>query len=1226
MHIRKLEMQGFKSFADRASFVFGDGISGVVGPNGCGKSNVIDGVKWCIGEQSAKSLRGDSMSDVIFHGSSGRSAVHFAEVTLTFAAGDTPFPGQWQRFAELEVTRRLYRDGGSEYRINQEKVRLRDVQDLFMDSGAGNSLYSVIEQGRIGLIVHARPEQRRTLIEEAAGISRYKARREETLQKLEGTRSALERVSDLAEELSRQLRAAERAVQKVVRWRTLRARVRQEEILVGLARCSALIADRKALSEQVRVATNEAEVAGRELARAEAELSARRTALEQLEEESGRVRDRLGELEAQRRVEESASQYQSREQNEIAGRLGRTEKDLADARAERDSATQEAESAGGRRAAAEAALVTARAAAEDVGRRAQEASEGERRARAALERARATSMTSWQAAVRAKADAQRAAQRLEELEARAARNAQSQEDASRTGGHAAEETARIGAQVRMAEEAAADGKRAVDALLAQSRQAVEGARAEQTRREGARDAAARTLREEENRLTEATRGRVSHQARVDALEDMVRRNVDVPDGLKPALAVPGVLGLLGTLLDVPEALEGILARSLDGGLETVLVPDAATGARVAAAVKGARARIYVVPASGALTGFAGEVRGAEPALRALAGLLGEVERVATAEGALAAWRPGLRVVADDGALVRPDGVLLVGQDAGAGTAALKRRRDLALLKEQLVGHEEAVAARQAAVEVARGALEEAQALAGAAQRAVAEASRAGEAAVETARGDLRAKEALVGEVRNRLRAQEAETARQKQAAQALLQEAGQIARDRAAIEGEGKRATESVSAAEAAHQAAEEESRAAQRELERHEPAARELSERLARLRTDAATLQRDVASAGETERAAQARGQRAAARADLVAKERSDLELRRDTLVVEVAATAARLQELGEALGAIRQQLEDVRGRVAGEREKARVSEAAAKTSRDARDAAKDRLGKLESRLVEVRVGLDRVRGDVEERYELSLPALLDRLDRDGQLLLEGHTPEADAIGGEVVPTLRVQRADLEADMAERAAAMVQLRDALQRIGEVNLEAEAEYREIAGRHADIEKQRNDLVEAMDIIEKAIAKINRTCRERFRETFDQVAEHYSELYPRLTGGGTGRLQLTDEEDLLVAGVEMFAQPPGKKVQNLSLLSGGEKAMAAIALIFALFKVKPSPFCLLDEVDAPLDEGNGGRFNEMLKEMSRTSQFIVITHNKKTMEVADVLYGVTMPEPGISRLVTVRIDG
>ncbi|MFN7147059.1 MAG: AAA family ATPase, partial [Myxococcota bacterium] len=401
MRIRSLELQGFKSFADRAVFRFGPGISGVVGPNGCGKSNVIDAVKWCIGEQSAKSLRGDSMADVIFAGSSTRQPVGFAEVTLTFEAGDEPFPGIWARFAELGVTRRLYRQGGSEYLVNQEKVRLRDIQELFMDTGVGNQLYSVIEQGRIGLIVHAKPEQRRLLIEEAAGISKYKARREETMEKLAATRTALERVQDLAEEMSRQLRAAERQVQRIARWRMLGTKLRQQEILVAMSRCAGLVADRKVLAEQVRTHGQEAAEGNRAVERHEHELAERRKATESLEEEAGRVRDRLAEVEAQRRVEESAAVYQVRETTGGKERLARLFKDVEELRTERDGAMREAEMQGMAREQAERELKRSREGLDVATERARVAGDTLRVTREELERARRGAMEAFEQAVKA---------------------------------------------------------------------------------------------------------------------------------------------------------------------------------------------------------------------------------------------------------------------------------------------------------------------------------------------------------------------------------------------------------------------------------------------------------------------------------------------------------------------------------------------------------------------------------------------------------------------------------------------------------------------------------------------------------------------------------------------------------------------------------------------------------------------------------------------------------
>ena len=460
-----------------------------------------------------------------------------------------------------------------------------------------------------------------------------------------------------------------------------------------------------------------------------------------------------------------------------------------------------------------------------------------------------------------------------------------------------------------------------------------------------------------------------------------------------------------------------------------------------------------------------------------------------------------------------------------------------------------------------------------------------------------------------------------------LNEAAAILRDRDAVEREERRAAETLVAAEARQVEAEQMQRERQGALEGLEPALAAAQEQAQRHRLENAGWQKDLVAAQGAERSARERAERAGTRAGQVERERTDVEARLVQLGLDAQTTAARLQALGEEQGQVREGLEQIREKVKIEREKVRASEAAAKAARDRRDASRDRLVRAESELGRVRGELDRLKEDVESRHGFSLLGLLDRLDRDGQVLVEGWSPEEapPGLATEPVPTLRITSADLEGDAGPRQVALDQLRDALGKIGEVNPEAEAEWREVAARHADIDKQRADLAEAMDIIEKTIAKINRTCRERFRETFDRVAEHFATIYPRLVGGGSGALILTDEEDLLTTGVDISVQPPGKRVQNLSLLSGGEKAMAAISLIFSLFRVKPSPFCLLDEVDAPLDEGNGARFNDMLREMSQSSQFIVITHNKKTMECADVLYGVTMPEPGSSRLVTVRID-
>ncbi|GDX82862.1 hypothetical protein LBMAG42_46730 [Deltaproteobacteria bacterium] len=1229
MRIRKLELQGFKSFADRATLHFGAGISCVVGPNGCGKSNIVDAVRWCIGEQSAKSLRGDSMSDVIFAGSSTRNGVGFAEVSLTFVAGDEPFPGVWQRFPELEVTRRLYKDGASDYRVNDEKVRLRDITDLFMDTGVGNRLYSFIEQGRIGQIVHARPVERRSLIEEAAGISRYKARREESLDKLAQTREALEKVADLHDDLGRQLKGAERQVQRALRAQNLGARFRQEELTLALARFGGLAADRKVLNERLRAANTELEEAGRAVARHDEELERRRGLHEAAEAEAGRVRDRLNEVEAQRRVEDSARVFQERETEKDTARLKQLDRDQEVQRQERDTAGAEAETAETASMAAEGELSRVRADAEAAQRALQEAHVASAAAKERLERAKRAASAALDATVRVRGQQAGLQARRAELDARTERHRRAITELGPS--RADEELVRVRGALTTAEAAALAAKARVEGEGAAGKGRIDAARAALAPLMQARGRAAEAIRAAETALSEATRERERFRARHDALADMERRHADLPDGVKAALGVAGANGVLGEHLRIPERLERQVARALDGALDTVLVPDAATASRVVAAAKDSRLRVLALdlapptPVEGLAAELAQDVAGRA----ALAALLPDAVMVDDLAAAWVAWKPGRTVVTREGAVIRRDGLLVLGAETGAALASVRRRREMEEVAASLAAVP--VAAREAEVLAARAAL-------GVADSAIVEQQAAIEAlvlteaqALEAARAEARRAEQVVAEARHRVREVEAEALRQARAAEAVQREGELLAGLEAAYTNDGKRLAEEAARADAAQVAAESAVRVEQVELERVEPILAEASERSQTLRLNAASLQREAIQQGQLAVAARGRAERAAMRVEQIAAERTDLEARLVQLALDQATTRETLQRLGEEQGAVAAELEIARAKAKEEKEHVRVEDLATRSARDRRDAAKDKQSAAEVAWQKVKGAVEELLRTTEERHGMSLPSLLDRVDRDGALLVPGWQPtEPEAeLGAEAVAVLRLDARALDladAEITERHKSVELLREQLFKLGETNLESIGEYHAVRATFLDIDRQRKDLDQAMEVIESAIARINQTCRERFRETFDLVHEHFATLYPTLVGGGSARLDLTDAEDLLTCGVEMLVQPPGKKVQVLSLLSGGEKAMAAIGLIFALFKVKPSPFALLDEVDAPLDEGNGGRFNTMLRSMAEVSQFIVITHNKKTMEAADVLYGITMPEPGASRLVTVKLEG
>ncbi len=1229
MRIRKLELQGFKSFADRVSLHFGPGISGVVGPNGCGKSNIVDAVRWCIGEQSAKSLRGDAMSDVIFAGSSTRSGVGFAEVSLTFVAGDEPFPGIWQRFPELEVTRKLYKDGSSDYRVNDERVRLRDITDLFMDTGVGNRLYSFIEQGRIGQIVHARPQERRSLIEEAAGISRYKARREESLDKLTQTREALEKVADLHDDLGRQLKAAERQVQRALRGHNLAARLRQEELTLALARFGGLAADRKVLGERLRAAASELEESGRAVSRHEAELEARRAIHEAAEAEAGRVRDRLTELEAQRRVEDSARQYQEREHQKDTTRLGQLDRDQEEQRRERDVATTEATTAGEATQRAESELARTRAEADAAQAALQAAHQQASAAREKLDRAKKAAQAALEAAVRAKGALSGLHARRQELDARTERHRRALAEVGPSRG--GEEVARVRGALTEAEAAVAGAKAKVDAEAAAGRQRVEAARAAIGALVQARQRAIEAQRSAELQVTEATRERERLKARVDALQEMERRHADLPDGVKAALAVPGTAGVLGEHLTITEGQERAVARALDGALDAVLVPDTATATRVAGVARDTRLRILPLDraSSAEPVGLAAGLARDDAGRAALSLLLPEAEVAPTLAAAWEAWAPGKTVVTTDGAVIRRDGLLVLGAESGAALASVRRRREIETVTTQIAAVP--LAAREAALAAAKAGSVAAEAAVGAQQAEVEALSQREAQALEVLRADVRRAEQVAAETRHHLREVEAEALRQARAAEAVQREGELLSGLELALANDRTRLDAEVARAETAQVDAETALRAEQVVLERVEPELASASERAQALRLSAASLQREAIQQAQLSIQARGRAERAERRVEQIAKERTDLEARLVQLGLDMGQTRATLQRLGEELGVVSGELEAARAKAKEEKEKVRVEEVAAKAARERRDGAKDRHVEAEGRYFRVKHAVEELLKTTEERHGLSLPSLLDRVDRDGALLVQGWEPAEGegALGADPVPTLRLDARALDladSELTERQRALETIREQLFKLGETNPTAIPEYHAIHAQFVDIDRQRKDLEMAMEVIESAIARINQTCRERFRETYDLVHDHFAELYPKLVGGGSARLELTDADDLLTCGVEMLVQPPGKKVQVLSLLSGGEKAMAAIGLIFALFKVKPSPFCLLDEVDAPLDEGNGTRFNDMLKTMAQSSQFIIITHNKKTMEAADVLYGITMPEPGASRLVTVRLEG
>ncbi len=1214
MHIRKLELHGFKSFPNRTTFHFGPGISGVVGPNGCGKSNIVDAVKWCLGEQRPKSLRGQAMQDIIFAGSEGRAAMGVAEVTLHFDADDEPFPGEWAHHSELSITRRLFRDGNSEYRINGQKCRLRDIQELFMDSGAANRLYSFIEQGKIGEIVNARPEQRRTLIEEAAGISRYKARRKEAEEKLDETLGNLEKVAENTTQLASRMRSLERQVAKAMRYRRLRSFSRQADIFLSLSRYAGLTADRKALTEKVRKAEQEEAGLIREVQRRDEGLRSGREQAEVLDHAVGVLRDELAEHEATRREQESARQYQAKEKIDLEARRIELARLRDEALATRDAAEGRLSGAAKDRAEAEERVVAIEKGLEGSRVAVREAEAKVRSRREGIEQRKNAVMERVRGLARRQAELEGAELRIKDYKERQAR-------LQATQGTAGRDLSALDARLV----ALVEGEAQADAEVKACGARGDAARSALVDAEKARSSALSALKDAEVKLKQQEREEGRLRARLEGLEAMQGDHAGVEDAVRKALAVPGVLGTLAELIDVPAAVETALVVALGESLDAVVVPDASTAAAVAAAVQG-RVRVLVARTGPGPTGLFAEVGGAPGVLGALGRLLGDTRQAADLPAALALDASAGVLVGEGQAFVDRGGQILLGRPGAAGSAVLGRKREIAALTD--------VVAQAASVSAAaRHAQEAAQAALDAAVIAL-EAARSGQGAARDSalHADLALKD-LRRQLADLKREREREGARASQMDQeirglisAVAETEGQIAALRQGI-----------------RQAGDE-----QDDIEKA-------------LLTEQQTLQVELAELNLVRDALNARAAEAAAlRERLVGLRRSEGEVQSardgadrqaERCARDLEQAATRITELTEDDGRLGGSLQGLTGTIAdlstrleARREEARAERANLREGEDAlgklrerREAATRQRADLDRGIVEVKAEIGRIRDDLQERFEIGVSAMLDRLDRVGHVVIEvdpaarrSDLPEA-ALPGDndarMLEDLRITPELLDDPQAIETwkAELVAARDALARLGEVNLVAMVEYEEVSGRFNELDGQRADLEESVAVIRKTIARLNRISRERFRDTFDRVDASFQEIYPRLVGGGQARLELTDEEDMLETGVDISVQPPGKRLQNLSLLSGGETAMVAIALIFSLFRVKPSPFCLLDEVDAPLDEGNGARFNQMLSEMARLSQFIVVTHNKKTMEAADTLYGVTMDTPGVSRLVSVQLD-
>ncbi|HEX4955337.1 MAG TPA: chromosome segregation protein SMC [Thermoanaerobaculia bacterium] len=1172
LHLERIEISGFKSFAETIKLAFPPGITGVVGPNGCGKSNLSDAITWVLGEQSAKTLRGDKMEDVIFNGSERRKPVGMAEVAMTLR---TDSPLEAAENGRIQIARRVFRDGESHYRINGRNVRLKDVRDLLMDTGLGIRAYSVIEQGKIGMILSGKPQERRRLLEEAAGITKYKTRKRIAEVKLEEATANLLRLADIVAEVERSLRslkrqaaAAERYKEKEVEYRELLA-----QVLSG--RWGRLTDEQAAIASDLAVATDrEAElVTG--VSREEAALAAARETLECASRELGEKHERYASLGA--RIEgrqelakaRRASLAEVRERA-LAGRelAAERERQIAGFASTLETLSRRRDELSFELAAAEA----------QVGAGAERLADAEkqlRRSSIEVEERRRELLT---LSTEATGVANRLQQEQLEGERRRFQLGHLDEELAK----ADFELSQAGDQVTVARDLAetltrriAEKEVEIDTVETQLGQLLE--------REGAASEARRGLEERLSGLRQRAKllsdlAEAHQKGRSALAECLAAVGIEEPRYLADTLAaVAGwehsldfYLGPLEDAVVVPEGEDALdLARALAGvqPLQGARPPAAILGPLVPAVEGGERAEIddpAVVLAIGPALGLPPEMAAALPP--------GWLVRTSADAERLAHRHPGHAFLAPDGLWAQ--GGLLHLEGSRTVPGLLERERELAGLTVTIPEVELALAE---AIEGLEALVAQRADRAAAAHRLEGEITQLKqEAAVAAAR-----REDLVGRY-ERLSRQRGQIAEEREA----------LSRQISAVDERRARLAADLSAAEARRG----DLAAA---LELAEQALEMAKGERENLRTEHAGVE----------------GRLALARERFTAQEREVARIERDREEGERQIRlwreeSERLERRGAELVA---EIEGAEAELAAFLTEKETSEEALLAGQARVDECRAEVRALEEQVAALRLQADAARQAVSE-----LRIRQASTQQDAENLAEQFR---DKLGSE--PPAEVP--PLLTDLATLEAALMRSREALERLGPVNALAAQEYAENEERYAFLTTQRADVETSIASLKATIREINATSSERFREVFAQVNVSFGEIFGRLFRGGEAEMRLQDEEDLLESGIEIVARPPGKRLQNIMLMSGGEKALTAIALLFALFRAKPSPFCILDEVDAPLDDANALRFVELVREMAGETQFIIITHNKITMRLAHVLYGVTMEERGISKVVGVAID-
>ncbi|NLN38379.1 MAG: chromosome segregation protein SMC [Smithella sp.] len=1182
MKLKRIEISGFKSFREKVIVDFSAGVNAIVGPNGCGKSNIVDAIRWVMGEQRVKALRGKKMDDVVFNGSEDAAPVSMAEVVMTLERNGTSFPGVYGEMEEVSISRKVVIDGESEYCINRVPCRLLDVKEFFMGTGVGARTYSLVEQGSVASMVEARPEDRRLFIEDAAGVSKYKSRKDAAVRKMEATKQNIVRLNDIHKEVKSQLGAITRQAKKAEQYKAIKLRMRDTEIALSRQGYAAMSGQRASLTEKSAQFAGRAQTAGAQLQAKESVLDEMKARLLESDELIGRSQTVLYETKNSINIKEKNIEFSRRRMAEATQRAQKNQEEIEAMEQRKSALIVEMEKLQLKAAEAFSRIRQWQEELEEGQRVIEGLLAGDREINSRLEEHKIHYIDIMQDLARFNNDITSLTKSIEDFHRREERETREiEEDKNRL--------TDLSEKLHTLKTALAEEEEEVAGLVLQRQTVADelaGAKAD--------------LQVVEERIVQIKEETGAKSSRMHSLIEFQAAFKWSSDGVKKVIEkqeqTDAFYGVVADHISVPREYESAVEAVLGEKLQYVVVKNQEEGVRAIDYLKNyqlGRGSFVPVELRGhyAETYSAEHLLEAEPLLRKVAVkeefkhiadcLLGDVLLTPTIEAGINLWKKnGFRgtFVTPEGDTISPHGVLTGGSGSAVEKSLLATKREIAELEKEIARlgaelEEHTQEKKSLTSSISRWDEELTGLKTGIHMLEISiNGRRKDTERFEDETGRLRQRIAVLEYNRQNIKTEEAETQNRLR----------QVKEDIALEEQAEKELNEIISVFNRRRQESRTAIDAQEKILtEKKILLASLVEKRDADLRT-AGRLQHDIGT-----------------HEDEVVRKQEEITAAEN----QAAELAAAIEKDNESLGLLYQELAanetslgEMKEKRAAEDEGLRTGENGIREARKSLDELQKQTGELELQLRETDLKMENLQRTVSEKHGIDLAATMD-----------------DFAGLE------------EEKIAELAALLEKDRQTIDNFGEVNLLALNEYAELDQRNQFLTSQLADLNESLGSLQRTITRINRISRERFSQTFAEVNECFKKTFSYIFPGGRGNLLLTDENDLLETGVDIDIQIPGKKAQSVSLLSGGEKSLAAIALIFAILLYRPSPFLILDEVDAALDDANTNLFNRLIRDVAANSQVIMITHNKSTMEVADTLFGVTMQKQGISSVVSVNLN-